>query len=136
MSGGLDITSNDKFGRDSYKADIAYFLSGFGGDHEFKVGGDYEKITVDAYPLPLRRPAHLQGLPLRPLDVRRRGQLDGLRPRVDLLLPSRVLHDAVPPGGAYDPNMATLRQGAAGHRLQGRRTTPSSSRTPGASPRT
>jgi hypothetical protein len=36
-----------EFGRDTYRGDISYFLSGFLGDHEFKAGYEYEDISVN-----------------------------------------------------------------------------------------
>jgi len=47
VSGGLGFAQRQKFGRDDYRADLSYFLNNFGGDHEFKIGAEYEEIDVD-----------------------------------------------------------------------------------------
>lgn len=47
VSGGLGFAQRQKFGRDDYRADLSYFLNNFGGDHEFKIGAEYEQIDVD-----------------------------------------------------------------------------------------
>lgn len=48
VSGGLGFAQRQKFGRDDYRADLSYFLNNFGGDHEFKIGVEYEEIDVDS----------------------------------------------------------------------------------------
>lgn len=38
---------SNEFKRDIYKGDVSYFLSNFGGDHEFKFGVEEEDITIN-----------------------------------------------------------------------------------------
>jgi hypothetical protein len=46
-AGGYGNAQRSKFGRDVYRGDLSYFLSNFGGDHELKIGAEYEHITID-----------------------------------------------------------------------------------------
>ena len=43
---GFWFYQDQEFGRDQYNLDVSYFLSNFGGSHEFKAGYEYEKISV------------------------------------------------------------------------------------------
>jgi len=43
---GFWFYQDQEFGRDQYNVDASYFLSNFGGSHEFKAGYEYEKISV------------------------------------------------------------------------------------------
>jgi hypothetical protein len=47
LAGGYGYAQRARFGRDIYRGDLAYFLSNFGGDHEFKGGVEYEHVTID-----------------------------------------------------------------------------------------
>jgi outer membrane receptor protein involved in Fe transport len=47
--GGLGYVENPHFERDLYNASTSYFLNNFGGDHEFKLGAEYEHIPIDVY---------------------------------------------------------------------------------------
>jgi hypothetical protein len=44
---GWGYTSQSRFKRDDYHADLSYFLANFGGDHEFKFGVEQENIGID-----------------------------------------------------------------------------------------
>jgi outer membrane receptor protein involved in Fe transport len=46
VSGGFGFAQLQEFGREVWRGDIAYFLNNFGGDHEFKIGAEVEKIDV------------------------------------------------------------------------------------------
>ncbi len=46
-SSGFGNFSDQKFGREQIRADLTWFLSDFGGDHEFKFGAETEEISVD-----------------------------------------------------------------------------------------
>jgi len=46
VSGGFGFAQLQEFGRTVYRGDLAYFLNNFGGDHEFKIGYEQEKIDV------------------------------------------------------------------------------------------
>ncbi len=43
---GFWFFQNQEFSRDQYNIDASYFLSDFGGSHEFKAGYEYEEIGV------------------------------------------------------------------------------------------
>lgn len=45
-AGGYGPTQRSSFGRDVYRADLAYFLPGYAGEHEIKGGMEYEDISV------------------------------------------------------------------------------------------
>lgn len=44
---GIGFFQDQSFGRDQYRGDLSYFLDDFGGDHELKVGVEFEEVSVE-----------------------------------------------------------------------------------------
>jgi len=47
VAGGFGFAQQQEFGRDVYRADLAYFVNDLAGDHEFKGGWEFEDISVN-----------------------------------------------------------------------------------------
>jgi outer membrane receptor protein involved in Fe transport len=45
-TGGLGFIQGVKNERDDYRADLSWFVNNFGGDHEFKVGYEWEHVPI------------------------------------------------------------------------------------------
>jgi outer membrane receptor protein involved in Fe transport len=98
MSGGLDYVTQNRFRRDDYRGDVSYFLNNFGGDHEFKVGAEYEKV------LPTNSAYHSGGDRIWWRCLRGHLLSTGCEPGFDYYQHEVFLTER-PPGGATDPNI-------------------------------
>ena len=106
VSGGLGFAQLQEFGREVMKADLAYFLNDFAGDHEFKIGAEYETIDVmsNQYDTGTQR-IRVRCKSGTQLTDPVTGELAGCAPggtyyQHEFYMTTR------PPGGVTDPNMA------------------------------
>ncbi|MEW6338771.1 MAG: TonB-dependent receptor [Acidobacteriota bacterium] len=105
VSGGFGFAQVQEFGRETMKGDLAYFLNDFLGDHEFKIGAEYEQIDVMSNQYNTGgqriRIRCKSGTQLRDLD----GELIGCAPGGTYYQHEFYVFPE-PPGGVNDPNMA------------------------------
>jgi len=108
VSGGFGFAQLQEFGRTVARGDLAYFLSNFAGDHEFKIGYEQEHIDVNSnqYNTGLQRIRIRckSGTAMRDPST---NELIGCNPGV----PNSTYYQHEfymthrPPGGVTDPNM-------------------------------
>ncbi len=100
FTGGYGFFNANKQERDDYRGDISYFLSNFGGDHEFKVGGEWEHIPIAT------NTYHSGGDLIRMRCISGHLKSTGCDPGFSYYQ-HEVFLKAWPAGGVSDPNFAS-----------------------------